>query len=578
MRLEAISVGRTRTIEMRSGAVPTAYLKTPVAGKCYVEAGGLQGNETAVHPDAVYAIAAEHYEYWALRLGVDRSAWRAGHFAENLTIAGLDESQLRIGDVIAVGSEVELIVAGPRIPCFKLSWSLGQPDTFIREFGLSGRAGVYLGVRRSGWIEAGMPVDILHREPAHPTVAEVSKLALDCPHPPEEMLRTLLALPYFSRSAALVLEAALMRAIDGRADTGTWRDWREFIVTCVVDECLDVRSFTLRPTDDGPLPRARAGQFVVVQVPGTSGQDPIIRPWSLSDWAHRPSGYRISVKRQADGVGSSRLHESVREGTRLNIRPPSGQFMLDRSVFMPVVLIGAGIGITPLLAMAKAHLARGSSAPKLRMIHCVRSGDFHPLREEIDLLAERHPKLRVRYVYSRPTDEDVARQRFHQRGHLIVDDVLAELKDLSITLGNKEVSVPWFECDFYICGPEGLEGELTRRLIERGGRQSRIFCERFQPAGDQAASQSIESAQVVFARSGQSLVWTQSENLSLLELAERSGLAPPSGCRIGVCSSCQCGLLEGDVRYEFRPIADVSGRTALLCCAKPATARVVLDL
>src|SRR5690349_9967148 len=143
MQLNGMAVGKTRTIEMRSAQVPTAYLKTTVLGRCYVHEGGLDGNETAVHPDAVYAIASEHYDYWADKLGADRAQWLPGHFAENLTISGLDESVLRIGDVLTVGSDVELVVAGPRIPCFKLAWRMNQADSYIREFGLSGHSGVY---------------------------------------------------------------------------------------------------------------------------------------------------------------------------------------------------------------------------------------------------------------------------------------------------------------------------------------------------------------------------------------------------------------------------------------------------
>src|SRR5690606_40864096 len=84
-----------------------------------------------------------------------------GCFGENLTIRGLDESQLHVGDILSVGDEVRLSVAGPRIPCFKLCWRLNQPDTFIREFGLSGKSGAYFNVDRPGTIQAGDPVRIV---------------------------------------------------------------------------------------------------------------------------------------------------------------------------------------------------------------------------------------------------------------------------------------------------------------------------------------------------------------------------------------------------------------------------------
>lgn len=577
MRLVGVAAGKTRTIEIRANAVQTAYIKSPVSGRCYVHESGLEGNETAVHPDAVYAIAAEHYEYWAGRLGADRSTWLPGHFAENLTIAGLDESNLRVGDIIAVGDQVELIVAGPRIPCFKLAWRLAQPDSFIREFGLSGRSGVYFGVRKTGWVEAGMPVTILHREPAHPTVVDLSTLALNCAQPPEQTLRLVLALPYLSKTAALVLGSLLMKVLDETPSTGLWKDWREFTITNTTDECAAVKSFTLVPSDGVPLPRSRAGQFVTVQVP-LSQEEPVVRPWSLSDYAENPSSLRITVKRESGGVGSSWLHDSAREGTRLMLRAPTGRFVLDRGSFLPVVLIGAGIGITPLLAMAKAHLARGADAPPLRLIHCVGNGASHPLRDELNALASACPQLRLHYIYSRPGETDIQREAFHQRGRLSVDDVIAGLGDLAIALGNKLVAIPWFECDFYICGPDEFQTTLVEGLAARGARRNRIFFERFHSHGDPTASPWVEECEVRFARGGLSTTWKEADGLTLLELAERAGLAPPSGCRIGVCLSCQCQILEGDVRYDSRPISEIPAGTALLCCAKPATSKVVLAL
>jgi len=577
MQLVGIAAGKTQSIEMRSGPVQTAYLKTPVLGRCYVHEAGLEGNETAVHPDAIYAIASEHYDYWAAQLGTDRAAWLPGHFAEQLTISGLDESTLRIGDVIEIGPDVTLIVAGPRIPCFKLAWRLAQPDTFIREFGLSGRSGVYFGVRKAGWIETGMAAKIVNHQPAHPTVAEVAKLALDCPQPPEHAIRMLLALPYFSKSVGLVLGSLLMRVVDQRPEPALWKDWREFTVARTVDEATDVKSLTLVPSDGQPLPRSRAGQFVAVRVP-LSDADAVVRPWSLSDYTENPNSFRITVKRNIGGAGSSRLHDTARVGARLLLRAPSGRFVLDRAGFMPVVLIGAGIGITPLLAMAKAHLARGDSAPPLRIIHCVKNADTHPMRQEIDSLAALYPQLRIYYAYSQPTPADIAHGRFHRHGHLSANDVIAALDGAAIALGNKRVAVPWFESDFYLCGPETFETTLAAELIALGARKNRIFVERFQSRGVMPADSRLERADIVFARSGKTVTWTEAEGLTLLELAEKAGLAPPSGCRIGVCLSCQCELLAGDVQYEFRPIGETRDRTALLCCAKPSTGKLVLAL
>lgn len=577
MRLVGMAVGKTRSVEIRSTLMPTAYIKTPVSGKCRITESGLEGNETAVHPDALYAIAAEHYLYWANRLGADPASWAPGHFAENLTIEGLDESSLRIGDIIAIGPEVELIVAGPRIPCFKLSWRMAQPDSFIREFGISRRSGVYFGVLKTGWVECGMPVRIIHREPAHSSVADVARLVLECPQPPEATVRALLELPYLSRTSVLVLDSLLMKVVDGQPNTGPWKDWREFTVSHVRDECPTVKSFTLTPSDGGPLPKSRAGQFVTVRVPLTP-ETSVVRPWSLSDYDERAAHLRITIKREPGGSGSNWMHAHARPGTRLMLRPPAGRFVLDRGVFLPVVLIGAGIGITPLLAMAKAHLARGDRAPPLRLIHCVPGEELHPLKDELTALAAAHPALRVQYVYSRASAPSDAANPCVRHGRLTVEGVVTCLDDLAITLGSKQVAIPWFECDFYICGPQSFEHGLLSGLVERGARAHRIFFERFHSAGDAPPATDVDEAEVVFAHSGRSARWSRTDDLTLLELAERAGLAPSYGCRIGACQACQCTLMEGEVRYDSRPIADIQKGAALLCCAKPATPKVVISL
>jgi ferredoxin-NADP reductase/MOSC domain-containing protein YiiM len=575
MQLAGIAAGKTKTFTIRAGTVKTAYIKTPIAGRCYVNESGLEGNETAVHPDALYAIACEHYEYWALRLGADRNAWPCGHFAENLTISGLDESKLRIGDIIAIGDEVELVVAGPRIPCFKLAWRLGMPDTFIREFGLSGRSGVYFGVRRAGWIESGLPVKVIHTEPAHPTVAEVAVLILDSPNPDSKTIRMLLALPYLSRTSSLMLEAALMRVVDQLPADCEWNNWRAFTLLDVIEEFEGVKSFVLTPEDGLPLPKNRAGQFVTVKIPLADGQV-LIRPWSLSDFSENPCTYRLTVKHEAGGHGSSFLHDIISVGSQLHLTRPAGRFILDRTGFMPIVLIGAGIGITPLLAMAKAHVSRGASAPPMLIIHCVRSGDAHPLKDEILALTNHAVNLKVRFVYSQPTQTDKSLRNFHRQGHLTADDVVAELNGIALAVGDKQVEVSWFECDFYLCGPESFLTSLKSGLIERGARKYRVFSERFHSAGAISSRAQGDTAQVEFARSRKTVRWTQSRNATLLELSEEAGLSLPSGCRIGACSSCQCEILEGDVQYESMPIAPIPDGTALLCCARPSSEKLVL--
>jgi len=578
MQLIAVCVGKTREIEIAGATVQTAYLKSTLAGPCFIGPGGPAGNETAVHPDTVYAIAEEHYAYWATRLGGNSSQWRYGYFAENLTISGLAEQELHVGDELLIGSDVRLIVTGPRIPCFKVAWRMQQPQSFVQEFAASGRTGVYFAVVQPGTVVAGDQVRIVHQEKTNPTVFDIGAVARGELDISGQELERLLSLPYLSKTAALLLGGIYYRLQD-RADLArSWEGWRDFLVSEVREECTDVKSFVLSPADGGPLPRFPAGQFVPVRFHSAAGQE-FVRPWSLSTYVREPTSFRISVKREDHGAASAALHGEIRTGSVLQLRPPGGEFRLDRSRVMPLVLVGAGIGITPLLAMAHAHLDRGSRAPPLRLIYCVRNGSTHAFRGEIEALLRKRTDFQARFLYSRPTTEDHQSLQF-EAGRLTAERLIAALDDLAIEFAGKTIQVPWYEADMYLCGPPSFLEEITAGLLERGGRPERLRTERFSPdalAPDPQRSSRLQQAHVVFCRSGKETDWLATEGQTLLELARSIGLELPSSCRSGYCQTCQCRILEGTARYEFTPLCAPAAGHVLLCCARPASPVLVLD-
>jgi len=579
MRLLHICIGPTRIHQINNQSVTTAYLKEPVVGPWRINLQGVEGNEVAVHTDPVYAYARDSYDFWAQRLGTRAQDWRPGTFAENLTFETLAEQDLQLGDVVALGDEVRLVVAGPRVPCFKLCWRLAQPDSFIREFALSGRTGVYFGVLQPGIVKPGDQLRVLERATDSFTVPEVARLIFGDDPPDDERLERALALPTLSATAALALRTKLYRVRDlAQTKHHRWTGWRRFVIDGVNNDAAEILSFRLRAIDGAPLAGFRAGQFLTVRLPQVAGQSETIRTWSCSDYAREPASYRISVKREANGRASQWLHENARAGMELDVRAPSGRFVLDRSGFKPVVLIAAGIGVTPLLAMLKAHLERGDEAPPLYFVHCVRNRRHQPFRDEIDKLIAQRASFHAHYVYSAPEEGDRSGVDYHQAGRFSAKDLYELMKDSHLMHHGRRIDLPWYESDIYICGPTRFQTELRETLLTAGAYTDRVFLEHFAPQAGGSSGAVLEQSQVHFAKSGRVAIWNGEDAPSLLELAEQQGLMPESGCRMGICQACQCKLIEGAVHYDATPLDLPASDVVLACIARPATAKVVLDL
>jgi MOSC domain-containing protein YiiM len=174
----SVNVGGPRLVQTEGATILTSIFKSPVEGRVPIRGHNLEGDrqsDLTVHGGpykAVYAYAAEHYDYWAEQLpGFELSP---GMFGENLTTAGLDENLVKIGDRYGFGSAV-LQVTQPRMPCYKLALRFGLTD-MVKRFWQSGRSGIYFSVVKEGDVAAGDLIEKAADGPEDVTVADVVRL------------------------------------------------------------------------------------------------------------------------------------------------------------------------------------------------------------------------------------------------------------------------------------------------------------------------------------------------------------------------------------------------------------------
>lgn len=395
------------------------------------------------------------------------------------------------------------------------------------------------------------------------------------------------------RRDALALRFAFEASSPNSLLTGTWEAaalrqsaqrlgnaWRPFRVTRIVQESAVIRSLYLEPVDGAGCAEFRAGQHLPIRLQLAGDRAPSLRTYTLSS-APSDAFYRISVKRQ--GRVSEHLHGDTKVGDLIEARAPQGEFGIDPSVRRPVVLLSAGIGVTPMLSMLRHLIFEGQRTRYRRptwFFHGSRTRAERPFDDELlDLVINQGSgSIAAIQALSKPEPGLKPGVDFHHHGHID-----AELL--------KHV-LPFDDYDFYLCGPPSFMQGLYDQLRELRVSDERIHAEAFGPASvKRQADQSIaaqlppianEPVQVVFARSSKEARWTP-ESGTLLELAESRGLAPEFSCRGGSCGTCRTKIEQGRVTYLAVPVAALGENDVLLCCAMPAggeagTSRIVLDL
>jgi ferredoxin-NADP reductase/MOSC domain-containing protein YiiM len=572
--LLSLNVGMPKDVPWQGKTVFTGVFKDPVSGPRRVRRLNIDGDgqgDRAGHGGeqrAVFVYQIGSYRYWEHELG--RSDFVYGQFGENFTVDGLSDDEVCIGDRYRIGGAL-FEVTQPRVTCYRVGLRMDDPR--IPALLVSHRRpGFYFRVLEEGDVQAGDEILKVGSGQEQMTVAEVDGLLYLPGHPRQQLLRALridALSPGWQASFRALLDGGPGAGNAGLAVTSpppAWPGFRRLTVAGIERESDSVISIRFDDPGGAALPAARPGQYLTLRIQPESGQRSVLRNYSLSG----PPGagyYRIAVKREPGGTASGHLHTRLAVGDQLDIGAPRGTFILD-STHAPVLLVSAGIGATPVLAMLH-ELAREHSDREIWWLHGARNKRGDCFATESRTLLDSLPNARAHVYYSRP---DAG-----QRGGRLNASALAELE-------------PPRDAEAYLCGPGPFMDEISAGLAAMGLDASRIHTEPFGPApgstpgiastpartphpppGDPGTGPTIE-----FARSDLAIPWS-GDYASLLELAEACDVPVRWSCRTGVCHSCETTLIAGAVDYDPDPVEPPAAGSALICCSRPHD-DVVLDL
>lgn len=562
-RLLSVNVGLPRDITWQGKTVHTAIWKAPVQGRRMVRRLNIDGDgqgDLAGHGGehrAVFVYQIDAYRYWQERLG--RSDFTRGQFGENFTVDGLSDSEVCIGDRYRIGGAV-FEVTQPRVTCYRVGIRMNEPQ-MPALLVAHGRPGLYFRVLEEGEVEAGDEIVQIAAGPERMTVAGVSALLYKPGHPGSELERAL-RIPALSAGWRGSFKALLDREQSGGTTSGNpglapsagpppaWTGFRPLRVAQKHRESGRVTSLVLEPTDGSPLAAALPGQFVVLRLRPAPDAPALLRSYSLSG-VPSDERYRVSVKREVHGTAGVYIDTQVKVGDLLEVSAPRGGFTL-RQGDGPVVLLSAGVGATPVLAM------------------------LHALAAEARALLAALPRGHSHIHYSSPGPADRLALDFDAPGRLSA----GVLRDLGVPR----------DADFYLCGPPAFMSDLTVDLAGWGVAAKRLRTEIF-GSGPSTTPGIVAAARrqphppvgpagvgpsVSFARSNLSVRWAPGFQ-SLLELAEACDVPVRWSCRTGVCHTCETGLIVGAVGYRPNPVEPPAEGNLLVCCSQPQE-DVVIDL
>jgi ferredoxin-NADP reductase/MOSC domain-containing protein YiiM len=578
--LLSVNVGLPKDVAWHGKTVHTAVWKNPVAGPREVRRLNIDGDgqgDLKGHGGeqrAVFVYQIDSYRYWREQLGRDDFTY--GQFGENFTVDGLPDDKVCIGDRYRIGGAV-FEVTQPRVTCYRVGIRMNDPRMPALLVSHH-RPGFYLRVLQEGPVQPGDGIVQVATGPEAMTVAETDALLYLPGHSRQQLLRALRipALPEGWRGsfqAMLDQPEAGNAGLTAVSPPPAWPGFRPLTVTAHEPESSSVVSVHLADPAGAAMPPALPGQFLTLRLPVTPGGHPLLRSYSLSG-APGAETYRVSVKRAPHGAGSQYIHDRVRAGDRLEAAAPRGTFIL-RDGTAPVLLISAGVGATPVLAMLNALAAAGAGRD-VWWLHSARSRAEEPFAAESRSLLASLPGGHRHICYSRPGPGDVQGRDYQTSGRLSA----AVLAGLGLPPG----------AEAYLCGPAAFMTEVSAALAGLGVGGSRVHTEIFGAAP--ASTPGIAAAparpphlpmgeagtgpEIAFARSGLSVRWDDRYG-SLLELAEACDVPVRWSCRTGVCHTCETGLLSGTVGYSPDPVEDPADGSALICCSQPRSG-LALDL
>ncbi|HEY2819854.1 MAG TPA: MOSC and FAD-binding oxidoreductase domain-containing protein [Candidatus Acidoferrum sp.] len=586
-RLVSVNVGLPRDIAWKGRTVHTAIWKNPVAGRSRVGRLNIQGDgqgDLAGHGGehrAVFVYQLESYRYWQQQL--KRTDFVHGQFGENFTVDGLPDDVVCIGDRYRIGGAL-FEVTQPRVTCYRVGIRMDEPR-MPALLTSSGRPGFYFRVLQEGEVGPGDEIVKVGEANERMTVREVNALLYLPPHTRDRLERALrieTLSPGWRGSFEALLDSEKGSASSGgnaglapaAAAHPAAPGFQRLTVASKNQESCDVVSLTMQSADGRLLPAALPGQYVVLRLQTSAGGPPIFRSYSLSG-ALSTESYRIGVKIEPGGKAGNFLRDHVRVGDVLDVSSPRGSFVLQSSERL-VVLLSAGIGATPVLAMLHALVADRSTRQVL-WIHTARDGHHHPFVEEVRGLVRSLVNGRSYICYSKPRSDEKIGEDFDSIGRLSRS-----------VFDNVGVSP---EADVYMCGPNPFMADMTEALTGIGLASSQIHFEIFN--GGKALTPGVVGAAkraphlpkddaetgplVTFARSGISAHWKASEYQSILEIAEACDVPVRWSCRTGVCHNCESGLVSGEIAYGPEPLDAPAEGNVLICCSQPIR-DVALDL
>jgi ferredoxin-NADP reductase/MOSC domain-containing protein YiiM len=583
-RLLSVNVGLPRDVIWNGKTVRTSVWKSPVDGRRMVRRLNIQGDAQADleghggEQRAVFVYQMDSYHYWKRFLS--RNDFTFGQFGENFTVEGLPDNEVCIGDRYRIGG-AEFEVTQPRVTCYRVGIRMNEPR-MAALLVAHHRPGFYFRVLQEGEVGANDDIVKITDGPERISVAEVDAL-LYLPGRSREQLERALRIPALSKGwqssfQAILPQEASPKPVEGNPGLAdeeqapAWPGLRQMLVANINKESESVTSFVLAPIDGQNLPVFQAGQFVVLRLLVDPGKAPVLRSYSLSDLPGA-NHFRISVKNELNGIGSSFLCNRAREGDLLDVSAPRGIFTL-RPGQNPVVLLSAGVGATPVLSMLHT-LAAERSQREIWWVYGARNSVDHPFAEESRSLLKQLSRGRGYIVYSRPAANDQAGADFDAPGHINT----ALLEKIGVSQGS----------DFYLCGPSSFLQNMRDGLRNWGVVGKNVHTEIFGsleaitpgmaqvvhtphlPEGPPASGPAVS-----FARSGITAAWDPKFG-SLLELAEACDVPVRWSCRSGVCHTCLTGLISGSIIYNPEPLETPAPGNVLVCCSQP-NAGVTLDL
>ena len=370
-------------------------------------------------------------------------------------------------------------------------------------------------------------------------------------------------------------------ALDKKAAAGpevAWNGFRKFTVAKKTLESEDTYSFYLKPHDGKRLPPFKPGQYLTFQFQLPGKPKPEIRCYSLSDGSISDEHYRVTVKRalpdkehkaydpEKVGLISSHFCDNIKEGDIIDTKAPTGKFHLDVEVERPVVLIGGGIGVTPMIAISR-YLTHIGDPREIYFFFGCRSGQDHMFRDEMLELQKSNPKMRLHVCYSRPGATDEAGRSFSHEGRVTIELM-------------KQI-LPSSNFEYYLCGPGPFMDSLVNGLYEWGVPKKDVKFEAFGPSTvkstprDPAGTVTTQAEfEVEFSKSGKKLKWDPAA-ANLRDFGNDNGIDMGGFCGAGSCTECMVAIKEGEVFYPGGP-ADVEDGCCLpcLCCPK---GKLVID-